>query len=467
MENGKKEESLLDRKCSRRTALKILAAGGAGAVLGESLLTSCKGSTAKASQVAAAPVVNGGIVSKKWDSTGDTIGLLGLGCMRLPQKGGQSGGFGRGGAIDQEQTNAMVDYAISHGINYFDTAPAYNGSEVAMGIALSRHPRESYLIATKMSNFNGGTVDAAKNMFQASLTNLKTEYIDYFLLHGASSQRDMDNRFVKNGVIDYILQEKKAGRIKHLGFSFHGSRQDMDYMLSLNSTYHWDFIQIQMNYLDWDFESNRNADAHYLYDEIKKRNIPVVVMEPVRGGALANVNEKFSGMMAEARPNLSPAGMALSFAASFDGVMTVLSGMSNMEQMTENVNTFTNFKPLNDKEKELLLKIARMQLEHSTIGCTGCRYCMPCGFGVDIPANFKVYDTLANDYSLPDPAGPHDSDYKKNRRAFLNKYNAIESSMRADSCANCRACVSRCPQHIDIPVQLTKIKNLVKELSAE
>ncbi len=468
MSTENNEKNLLDSKCSRRTALKIMAASGAGIVLGGSLLNSCKGNSAKATPVSKSPApANDKIVSRHIDSTGDTVGLLGLGCMRLPQQGGQTGGFGRGGAIDQEQVNAMVDYALEHGINYFDTAPAYNGSETAMGIALKRHPRESFLLATKMSNFNGGSAADARQMFSTSLERLQTDYIDYFLLHGASSKRDMDNRFVNNGVMDYIQSEKAAGRIRHIGFSFHGSRSDMDYMLSLYDKYHWDFIQIQMNYLDWEAQSARNADAQYLYNAIYQRNIPIVVMEPVRGGALANVNDKFREMMAEAHPELSPAGMALSFVASYPGILTVLSGMSNMDQLTENVATFTNFKPFGEEDKNLLLKIARMQRENSAIGCTACRYCMPCGFGVDIPANFQVYDKSANEYSLPNPSGEHDKDYAKNRRAFLNKYNALDEGIRADKCANCRACVSKCPQHIDIPSQLTKIKNLVAELEKE
>ncbi|MCQ2074486.1 MAG: aldo/keto reductase [Bacteroidaceae bacterium] len=468
-ENKKGIDNILNKECDRRTALKIMAAGGAGVLFSGSLLESCKGSTAKATPAPKmAAGANDKIASAHWNTTGDTVGLLGLGCMRLPQQGGQQGGFGggfgRGGAIDQEQVNAMVDYALAHGINYFDTAPAYNGSEAAMGIALARHPRESYLLATKMSNFNGGTADAAKQMFNTSLERLQTTYIDYFLLHGASSKRDMDNRFVNNGVMDFIQGEKKAGRIKHIGFSFHGSRSDMDYMLSLHSKYHWDFIQIQMNYVDWEAASARNADARYLYESIYKLGIPIVVMEPIRGGALANVHDKFREMMAEAHPELSPAGMALSFVASYPGIMTVLSGMSNMEQMTENVATFTNFKALSQQDRDLLLKIARMQRENSTIGCTACRYCMPCGYGVDIPGNFQIYDKSANDYCLPNPDGEHDKDYAKNRRAFLNKYNSLDASARADKCASCRACVSKCPQHIDIPTQLNKIRDLVSVL---
>lgn len=467
MAEENKNESLLNKECSRRTALKMMAATGAGALLSGSILSSCKGgnNAASAAPLPKSPVGdNDKITSRHWDSTGDTVGLLGLGCMRFPQKPGQGGGFGRGGAIDQDQVNAMVDYAIKHGVNYFDTAPAYGGSEEATGIALSRYPRESYYIATKMSNFQGGNLQSAKQMFETSLSRLKTDYVDYFLLHGASSKRDMDSRFVNNGVIDYLMEQKKAGHIRHLGFSFHGSRSDMDYMLSLHKQYHWDFIQIQMNYVDWDAESNRNADAHYLYDQITKLNIPVVVMEPVRGGALANVNDTFRGMMAEAHPELSPAGMALSFVGTFPGVMCVLSGMSNMEQLTENVGTFVDFRPLSDKDQELLLKIAQIQRDNSAIGCTGCRYCMPCAFGVDIPGNFSVYDKCANEYSLPNPAGPHDKDYSKNRRAFLNRYNALDEKARAENCANCQACVSKCPQHINIPAQLDKIRKLVKEL---
>lgn len=465
MAEENKNGSVLNQECSRRTALKIMAVGGAGALMSGSLLSACKGNAANATPVVKGPVgENDKIVSREWKQTGDTVGLLGMGCMRFPQKQGQGGGFGRGGAIDQEQVNQMIEYAIKHGINYFDTAPAYGGSEEATGIALSRFPRNSYYLATKMSNFQGGSAADAKTMFETSLSRLKTDYIDYFLLHGASSKRDMDTRFVNNGVIDYILEQRKAGKIRHLGFSFHGDRAGMDYMLSLNSQYHWDFIQIQMNYVDWEAASQRNADAKYLYEQITKLNIPVVVMEPIRGGALANVNETFRGMMAEVNPSLSPAGMALSFVGSYPGVMTVLSGMSNMEQLTENVGTFVNFKPLSQKEQELLLKIAQMQRDNAAIGCTGCRYCMPCNFGVDIPANFAVYDKCASEYTLPNPDKKNDKDYSKNRKSFLNRYKAIDEKARAEACVNCRACVSRCPQHINIPNQLEKIKNLVSKL---
>lgn len=456
-------ENFMNRNCSRRTALKIMIAGCAGAAVTGSLLESCKGGSDKpGTKTSGAKSAGKGLVtSRSWESTGDTVSLLGLGCMRFPQK---NNGQGRGGEIDQQQVNDMVDYALEHGVNYFDTAPVYMGSEEATGIALSRHPRESYFIATKMSNFQGGSVETARNMFETSLARLRTTYVDYFLLHSAGSQRDLENRFINNGVMDYILEEKKAGRIRHIGFSFHGNREGMDYMLSMHPKYNWEFIQIQMNYFDWADGNGRGADAEYLYNRISEMGIPVVVMEPVRGGALANVNDKFRDMMAEARPDLSPAGMALSFVGTYPGVMTVLSGMSNMEQMQENVATFTDFKPLKEKDVKLLLDIAKLQHENATIGCTGCRYCMPCAYGVDIPGNFLMYDKCANEYSLPNPEGEHDKEYSKKRKAFINRYKALEEKSRADSCINCRSCVSKCPQHINIPNQLDKIKSLVDML---
>lgn len=471
----KKEEKTENHLYSRREALRLMGLGAVGLTFGGSFIESCASNGSKS---AAAPVFRytpapegSKIVSRNWDSLGETVGLLGLGCMRLPSKPSQGG---RGsGPLDQEQINAMVDYALAHGINYFDTAPAYGESEKAMGIALSRYPRESYLLATKMSNFafgpNAPTLDAAKEMFERSLANLQTDHFDFFLLHSLSQESDFDRRFAQNGVLDYLFEQKNAGRIRHIGFSFHGSNKLMAKLL--DKPYKWDFVQIQMNYVDWKSMSrgtteDEKSDSETLYNMLVEKGIPVAVMEPIRGGALAGVSDGLKALMAEQHPELSPAGMALSFVGSFPGVMVTLSGMSNLEQLKENVATFTDFKPFTEKDNEFMMRVARLYNENTHIPCTGCAYCMPCPNGVNIPGNFAVFNDASDELSIPDPNGVHDAEYKKKSKNFVKRYEKeLEAAMRADACTKCNACLSKCPQHIRIPEQLQMISDLVAAVS--
>ena len=460
------------KNITRRAAIKAMVAGGAGIAAGTSLLTSCKSkaNNAPATTYVPAEKTSDKIVRREWASVGETVGLLGLGCMRLPQVSGQRG------RLDQPKVNEMVDYSLSKGINYFDTAPAYGDSERAMGEALSRHDRSSYLLATKMSNFSAGADEqglaVSKAMFENSLKNLKTDYFDFFLCHNLANVDAFNRRFVENGVFEYLQGLKAAGKIRHLGFSFHGSNKDMEDILAL--PVEWDFVQIQMNYFDWkDMPlggrggSDQKCDAETLYNMITAKNIPVIVMEPIRGGALANVNPAFAERFEAVRPDLSPAGMALSFAASWPGVMCVLSGMSNMDQLTENVDTFRDFVPLTEDINEMLYDVARVWKANPVIGCTACSYCMPCPNGLNIPGNFKVYDTCSGELNLPDPDGPHDKEYKQKRKIFLNRYNkSLQETEKAYNCTKCNVCVSKCPQRIRIPDQLQTIADLVKKLEA-
>ena len=453
----------MPKNITRRSAIKTMVAGGAGIIAANSILNSCAGKP-KQKQSTYVPVekTSDTIVTRDWEGIG-TVSLLGLGCMRFPRVEGEKN------VIDQAQVNEMVDYALAHGINYFDTAPAYGPSETATGIALSRYPRESYYIATKMSNRPGDTVEQAQAMFENSLKCLHTEYVDFMLLHGTSGD-DFNARFKDNGVLDYLYQMKEEGKIRHIGFSFHGSNDAFAGLLAL--PYKWDFVQIQMNYFDWKDmplwgSDNLKCDAETLYTMLAERNIPAVIMEPIRGGALANVNDSIRERFEAVRPDLSPAGMALSFVASFPGVMCVLSGMSNMDQMKENIDTFRDFVPLTEADNEMLFDVARLMKENTLIGCTGCSYCMPCPNGVNIPGNFKVYDTCSNELNLPAPEGEHNKEYKQKRKIFLNRYNkSLQDSEKADMCVGCNVCVSKCPQHIRIPQQLSRIADLVKQLDA-
>ena len=404
------------------------------------------------------------IDARTWSKMGETLGMLGLGCMRLPTKSGASGGFGRNAPLDQEAVNAMVDYAIAHGVNYFDTAPAYGESEVVTGKALSRHPRESFRIATKISNMNGrATLEAGKKMFETSLNNLQVGYIDFLLLHNLQDINGFNSRFGNNGLFDRLLEQKKQGRIRHIGFSYHGTN---DSFPELVARYDWDFVQIQLNYLDWKEMSrgwggsSGNTTAEYLYNYLVEKGIPVVVMEPIKGGQLANVSDNIAAVLKERHPDLTPATNALSFVASLPGVMVTLSGMSNMMQLKENVSLFTGFKPFDQAEHDFMLNVADLIKAKGQVPCTACAYCMPCPAGVDIPGNFKIFNSASDALLSTD----NSKDVVDKRKAFLKRYMAQDAGVRADACIGCNACLRKCPQHLSIPLHMQRIQELVKKI---
>ena len=405
------------------------------------------------------------IDNRTWSKMGETLGMLGLGCMRLPTLSGSSGGFGRNAPLDQEAVNAMVDYAISHGVNYFDTAPAYGESEKVTGKALSRHPRESFKIATKISNMNGrATLEAGKQMFETSLKNLQVDYIDFLLLHNLQDINGFNSRFGNNGLFDWILEQKKQGRIRHLGFSFHGTN---DTLPALVDRYDWDFVQIQLNYVDWKEMSrgwggsSGNTSAEFLYNYLVGKGIPVLVMEPVKGGQLANVSDGIAAVMKERHPDLTPAANALTFVGSLPGVMVTLSGMSNMTQLKENVSLFTGFKPFDQKEHDFMLNVADLIKSKGQIPCTACAYCMPCPFGVDIPGNFKIFNSASDALLATDTSSKGVAD---KRKEFLKQYKAQDEAVRADACIGCKACLTKCPQHISIPQHMERIRELAAKI---
>ncbi|MCQ2183196.1 MAG: aldo/keto reductase [Bacteroidales bacterium] len=454
---------------SRREALKIMTFGSIGLAASGSILQSCKTNKTGSAAIQMSAPDGSVITTRKWNVLGEEIGLLGMGCMRLPKL---EPGKGRPGELDQDKVNELFDYALEHGVNYFDTAPAYGDSERAAGVALSRHDRSSFLLATKMSNFGRGgqstTLEQAKQMLANSLANLQTDYIDFYLLHALSSEPEFQSRFIENGLLDWLFEQKEMGVIRHIGFSFHGSNSYMKELLS--KPYKWDFVQIQMNYIDWKEMDKgptpeQSSDSETLYKMLEEQGIPVVVMEPVRGGALANVTPKIKETLAGRFPTLTPAGVALSFAASFPGVMCTLSGMSNITQLKENVATFTDFKPLDDSDNEFLMGIADLYRSNPHIPCTGCQYCMPCPHGVNIPGNFAIYNDASDELRLPNLSGPRDKEFKRNKKEFLSHYTGnLAAGTRADACTSCLACLSKCPQHIDIPGNLRNIQEMVEKL---
>ena len=388
--------------------------------------------------------------------SGEKISLLGFGMMRLPD--------------DQEDVDRLVDYAIAHGVNYFDTAPMYKGgrNEDQTGRALSRYPRDKYYIATKMSNQNQRLwdFDAAKEMYERSFERLRVDYIDYYLLHsiGGGGVDGLKGRFLDNGLLDFLLKEREAGRIRHLGFSYHGDVSAFDWLLDRQDEYHWDFAQIQMNYLDWRHASlnkngwRRDADAEYLYDKLEKTGVQAVIMEPLRGGALGRMNDDLMARLQAVRPDDTPASWAFRWVASHPNILTTLSGMNQMEHMEENVRTFSPLEPCTEAENVLLAEIADVMAGFPTIPCTTCSYCMPCPFGVDIPGNFAYYNDAVDQKILPLP-DKTSADYMVRKQQFADGLlKALpDKSQWANQCTDCEACLPKCPQQIRIPNQMARI----------
>ena len=389
--------------------------------------------------------------------SGDKVSLLGFGMMRLPRS--------------QEEVNKMVDYALEHGVNYFDTAPAYGNSEDVTGIALKRHPRESYYIATKMSNQrrNVQSFEESKKMYERSFKRLQVDYIDYYLMHsiGGSGMDDFRPRFIDNGLLDFLVEEHKAGRIRNLGFSYHGNVEVFDWLIDHNDEYHWDFVQIELNYVDWRHASlgnggwKKDADAEYLYNKLEKAGIQAVVMEPLLGGRLAKIPDEFSNQLKAVHPNDTPAKWAFRWVGTLPNILTTLSGMSAMEYLEENVRTFSPLDPCTEQENDLLARIADGMSGYPTVPCTACRYCMPCPYDVDIPGNFAYYNDAVNKKLLPLP-DKSSADYAKRAAEFKKGYKkAIDKKAWADKCMDCEECLKKCPQQIRIPNQLERIVELL------
>jgi len=391
--------------------------------------------------------------------TGDKVSLLGYGCMRWPMTKDENGKD----IVDQERVNELVDYAIEHGVNYFDTAPVYlqGQSEKATGIALKRHPRDKFFIATKLSNFSNSSFENSKKMYEQSFKEMQVDYIDYYLLHsiGGGGVPSFRQRFVDNGIIDFLVKEREAGRIRNLGWSYHGDKETFLYVLDMDVK--WDFVQIQMNYADW-----KTNDAEFLYRELEKRNIPVVIMEPLLGGRLAKLSDHLVGRLKQRRPDLSVASWAFRFAGHFPRVLTSLSGMTYKEHLIDNLKTYSPIEYLTDEELEFLEETAQLMLKYPTIPCNDCKYCMPCPYGIDIPAVLLHYNKCVNEGNVPKDR--QDPKYREARQAFLVGYDRSVPKLRqASHCIGCHRCMQHCPQRINIPRQLHRIDEFVEKLKQD
>ena len=413
------------------------------------------------------PLETGKMELRTNPGNGDKVSLLGYGCMRFTMKKDSNGKD----IVDQDNVNNLIDYALAHGVNYFDTAPAYGRSEEATGIALKRHPRNQYYIATKMSNQRSFGFDECKRMYERSFERLQIDYIDYYLMHsiGGSGMDEFNRRFIDNGLLDFLVEEKKAGRIRNLGFSYHGNVEVFDWLLDHDDKYHWDFVQIELNYVDWRHASlgnggwKKDADAEYLYNKLEKTGIQAVVMEPLLGGRLANVPEEFANELKAQRPNDSVASWAFRWVGTLPNILTALSGMNNMDHLIDNVNTFSPLDPCTEQEKALLAKIADGMSGYPIIPCTACRYCMPCPYDVDIPGNFAYYNEAVNTKLLPLPDKTA-ADYASRRKTFVTGYKkAIDEKAWASQCMDCEECLKKCPQQIRIPNQMARIVELIRE----
>ena len=451
----------MNKDITRRSFLKLMGAGSAAALAACAGKTSAPGTGAPATEPP-----TGQMTYRTNPKTGDKVSLLGYGMMRLPQKDGSDD-------YDQDMINRQVDYAMEHGLNYFDTAPVYcrGLSERCTGIALKRHPRESFYVATKLSNFGDNSREGSMEMYHNSFKELQVDYIDYYLLHaiGGGGMKTLHDRYLDNGMLDFLMEEREAGRIRNLGFSYHGDIEVFDYLLAEQESYKWDFVQIELNWLDWNYAdeiNDRNTDASYLYAELLKRGIPAVIMEPLLGGRLAKVPQYVVSELKQLDPQKSVASWAFRYAGTPEGVLTVLSGMTYMEHLKDNLVSYCPLVPLTEQERNFLdHDLAHQMMEEETIPCNACDYCMPCPYGVNIPAAFVHYNKCKIEGRLPNATADDQATYRRNRRQFLIGLDrVIDRERQPDHCIRCGQCVPQCPQKINIPEELRRLSQLIDEL---
>lgn len=365
--------------------------------------------------------------TRRFGLTGEEISLLGFGCMRLPL-------LQDGKTIDTVHAEEMVAYAMAHGVNYYDTAYAYHygASEPFIGNALKKYPRETFFLATKLPTWMLECEQDVEKLFHEQLENCKVDYFDYYLVH--SLNVGLVQKMQKARAYESLKRLQSQGKIRRLGISFHDAPPLLQ---DLVENYEWDFAQIQLNYMDWALQ-----DSKLQYQILERKGIPVIVMEPVRGGMLHTLNAQAVEILEKADTAASPASWAIRYAAGLPGVLTVLSGMSNLAQLQDNIATMSPFRRLSQAEYDIIESALQAFLSAGTVPCTACRYCMDCPQGVDIPKIFAVYNQYMQDDSLEN---------------FQGAYSILQPNERAAACVACGICAQHCPQSIAIPGWMRKI----------
>lgn len=360
--------------------------------------------------------------------------LLGFGCMRFP--------LNQDGSINEEETFEMFDQAYHAGVNYFDTAyPYHNGaSEPVTGRALARYPRESFYLATKLPIWAVKSIDDVKRIFAEQLERLNMEYVDFYLMHALNKERW--ETIKKLGILDYCEELRKEGKLRYLGFSFH---DDYEVFQEIITSYKWDFCQIQLNYMDKDTQATTKG-----VELAESLGVPMVIMEPVKGGSLANLPEDITERFKEVRPDASTASWALRYVGSFSNVKVILSGMSDKKQVEDNLKTFSKFEPLSNQEQEVIESVAKTLHSRVKNGCTACKYCMPCPAGVNIPGSFQVW----NEYHV----------YGNIRETTYNWTKEIPKEAKPKNCIKCGKCEKVCPQKIHIREDLESLQKELDEV---
>lgn len=368
---------------------------------------------------------------------GIKVSLLGFGCMRFP--------LNKDGKINEARASRMIDLAYKNGVNYFDTAYVYNNgeSELFTGKALSKYERSTYYIATKLPCGLVNSIEDAERIFNEQLQRLRTDYIDFYLLH-ALNRKSFD-KMVELGVLEFCENLRKEGKIKYFGFSFHDDYDAFEYILRYHK---WDFCQLQLNYMDMDEQAGLKG-----YKLAEEMDIPIIVMEPVKGGNLARLPRSAAKYFKALAPDKSISSYALRYVGSLPNVKVILSGMSTFRQVADNLSTFDKFVPLNEEEYKAVEKVREILQSRVKNNCTGCRYCMPCPAGVDIPGNFAIW----NRYGI----------YRNKNDIRWSWENSIDDKQKAKNCVKCGKCEKVCPQKISIREDLKKLQAELDALCAK
>ena len=370
---------------------------------------------------------------RKFEKLGVSPSLLGFGCMRFPQN--------TDGTINEKEAQKLLDTAIKAGVNYIDTAyPYHNGeSEPFLGRTLKKYPRESFYLATKLPMWDIKTSEDVKKIFYKQLERLQTDYVDFYLIHCLDKEKWQ--QVLDLGVIPFLEDMKQQGKIRFLGFSFH---DDFDTFKKILTYRDWDFCQIQYNYMD---TQEQAGDKGYALAE--SLGVPLVIMEPIKGGSLANFSEDINDRFHKMDPDRSVASYALRWVGSHPNVKVILSGMSTMDQVEDNLKTFLDFSPLSEAEEKEIESIVTELRSRVQNGCTGCRYCMPCPAGVNIPGNFKVW----NDYHM----------YRTYDHVKWSWEKELKEEEKAKNCIKCGKCETLCPQKLSIRDNLVQVQKDLDE----